>query len=498
MLNNPNGNQIACNFPARYNYLKQNNANIKHFNLSECKDLNTFINSFNRDKLSIVFSSEYTNNPSSSFGHTMLLFSSDNQSLNVGDSVHFAAKTNQKDDFFTYAKKGFNGSYNGYFTREPFFKKIYEYNILEQRYMYVYTLNFNKNQILDIIYHLYELRKATFKYYFLNENCSSQITDLLSVVSNNSRKNSIYYLPIQTITDKNSIVTDKTQFIPLINKLSLLIKNMSKEENKIFHKHIEYHLEVNENTPDIVKEAMVYYSSFYFRKYRKVYKNYNSVMEQSYTKHIIKDTSIDPLEKTKPSSIGLGLYFQKNTKFTYLSHRPLLIDIFDVQLNSLQESEVDIFSYDFIINKKDIKLLKFNLFSIKSFPLQSYFYKPMSWSLYSGFNRKNKENGIKFNNEIGFGRSLSLIDNAKINTLFYVGNDNTDIYLKPSVSLTTYLGNSFKSGITSSYKQYSNSFYYLNKVFVTLKHSNFIYQLKYENENSLYSNKLLFSIKYNF
>jgi len=212
LLNSKFGEKIACNFPARYNYLKSNNYNIQNFDLSKCNKLNDFIENFNKDKVSIVFTSEYTNSPSSAFGHTMLLFSDDNKSLNIGDAVHFVAKTNNKDGFFKYANKGLNGSYNGYFLREPFFKKIYEYNTLEQRYMYIYTLDFSKKQILQLLYHLFELRKATFKYYFLDGNCASQTTDLLNTVTDNYRQDSIYYLPINAVYNYEKNIIDFYRF----------------------------------------------------------------------------------------------------------------------------------------------------------------------------------------------------------------------------------------------------------------------------------------------
>jgi hypothetical protein len=498
LLNSKFGKKIACNFPARYNYLKSNNYDIQDFDLLKCDKLNDFIQNFNKDKVSLVFTSEYTNNPSSAFGHTMLLFSDDNKSLNIGDAVHFVAKTNNKDGFFSYAKKGLNGSYNGYFLREPFFKKIYEYNTLEQRYMYIYTLDFSKKQILQLLYHLFELRKATFKYYFLDGNCASQTTDLLNTVTDNYRQDSIYYLPINAVQNNEKNIIEKTRFIPLINKLTLLLDKMTSTEKQLFNQIIENNLQVTKSMPHIVKEAMVYYSTFYFRKFHRVYKNYNSIMKQNYQRQIIKDKSLDPLEKTKPSNIGLGLYTQNNTNYLYFYYRPLFIDMFDIQLNSLQESEIDIFTFDAILNEENSKLLKFNFLNIKSFSTQSNFYKPMSWAIYSGINRNNKDNSIKFNNEIGFGKTFSLIKSTTINMLFYFGNDNSNIYIKPYFNINTYLSNNSKIGISTYYKKYDRDNYYNNRIFISYKYDNLLYSLEYNKDNSTFDEKYLISIKYNF
>lgn len=498
LLNSEYGKRIACNFPVRYNYLKENNYNIQNFDLSKCEKLSDFIVNFNKDKVSLVFTSEYTNNPSSAFGHTMLLFSDNNKSLNIGDAVHFVAKTNNKDGFFSYANKGLNGSYNGYFSREPFFKKIYEYNTLEQRYMYIYTLDFNKKQILQLLYHLFELRKATFKYYFLDGNCASQTTDLLNIVNDKHRKDSIYYLPINAVQNNEKNIIKKTRFIPLINKLTLLLGKMTSKEKILFNKIIKTNLQVTKDMPDIVKEAMVYYSTFYFRKFHRIYKNYNSIMKQNYQKQIIKDKSLDPLEKTKPSNIGFGLYTQNNTNYLYFHYRPLFIDMFDIQLNSLQESEVDIFTFDAILDEENSKLLKFNLLNIKSFSTQLSFYKPMSWAIYSGMNRYNRDSEIKFNNEIGFGKTFSVSKYSTVNTLFYFGNDDSDIYIKPYFNINTYISNNAKIGISTYYKKYDGDSYYNNRAFLSFKYNNLLYSLEYINDNSNYNEKYMFIIKYNF
>ncbi|MDD3056389.1 MAG: DUF4105 domain-containing protein [Aliarcobacter sp.] len=269
----------------------------------------------------------------------MLLFSNENEPLEIGDVVHFAAKTSTDDNFLKYSYKGMTGQYNGYFIREPFFKKIYEYNTLEQRYMYIYTLDFTKEEIRTILYHLYELRKATFKYYFLDGNCASQTTDLLNIINIKNYKKSFYYLPIQTVSDIKDRIKNKDRFIPLLNKLNLLIQKMTPEEKKLFNELIEIQKEIDKNTPNIVKEAMVIYTTFNFRRFHNIHKNYENVMSQNYQKQNIKDDTPDPLLKTKPSNIGLGYYTNKNENYFAIQYRPLFIDLFDIQNNDCSDAK---------------------------------------------------------------------------------------------------------------------------------------------------------------
>ena len=492
-LKGTDGNIIACNFPARYIYLQQHNYQIPKYNLSQCKDLNIFLDSFNKDKVSLVFSSEYTNNPSSAFGHTMLLFTSNNKSIHIGDAVHFAAKTNRNDGFFKYSYNGFNGKYKGYFIREPFFKKIYEYNTLEQRYMYIYHLDFSKEQIKFLLYHLFELRKATFKYYFMHGNCATQTTDLLNVISGYNRKNNLYYLPIDTITQYKSHIVSKQKFIPLINKLNLLISQMTSKEKEIFYDVIKTNKNIDANYPDIVKEALLYYSTFKFRRFHLWYKNYDNIMQQKFIQQKVNDNSKDPLQKTQPSTIAMGIYHTNNENYLDFGYRPLFIDLFDIQFNTTQQSTVDTLTFDMIVNHDNVYLQRFDLVNIKSYATQNKFYKPLSWSLYSGINRDNTENNLKFNNEFGIGKTNNYFQIIKLNMMLNIGLDNSDIYIKPSIFSQIKLNNKSKIGINTYCKIYHKTTSYYNSLFfITIKNHNMIYQLKYNDNN------LLFNVKYNF
>ena len=498
LLNSKYLEKIACNFPARYSYLKNNNYDIPDFNLDKCEELNLFIKSFNKKYVSIVFSSEYTNNPSSAFGHTMLLFSNNLNSIEIGDTIHFAAKTSKTDGFIKYSYKGFSGKYNGYFIREPFFKKIYEYNTLEQRHMYIYTLDFSEKEISRLLYHLFEIRKATFKYYFLNGNCSTQIIDLLNIATNKKRDQTTYFLPIDAVQTYSSNIKNISKLTPLSNKLDYLINKMSNSEKKIFNDVILTNNKISVDTPDIVKEALSYYSTFNFRRFHRVFKNYENIMTQKYTPTKIVDKTPNPLDRTKPSYYGLGYYKSYNKNYFLLNYRPLFLDLQDIQLNNMQESEIKTLSLNLLFSNNSIKLKKLDFVNIKSLPIQTNFHKPISWSIYSGLTRENKENNLKFNNEFGIGRTIDLYKNLNFSFLLNVGLENIDPYVKPSVRFSKYLSNNIKVGVSSYFKQYNKDEYFENEIFTSIKNDNILYTLNYINDKSLDINKYMFTVKYNF
>lgn len=498
LLKSKDGFKIACTFPARYEFIKSNFSDTPTFNLEECKELNEYLNSFPKDKLSIVFTSEYTNNPSSAFGHIMLLFSNENESFEIGDAVHFAAKTSTDDNFFKYSYNGMTGKYNGYFIREPFFKKIYEYNTLEQRYMYIYTLDLTKDEIKLILFHLYELRKATFKYFFLDGNCASQTTDLLDVILNVNSSDNFYYLPINTVQDFENKVSEKHRFIPLINKLNLLIQKMNSSEKKEFNRIIETKEDIAESTPHIVKEALVIYTTFNFRRFHNVYKNYENVMSQNFEKQEIKDISPDPLMKTKPSNFGIGYYSNKNDNYINIEYRPLFINLYDIQNNDLQESQVETFTIDFLINNKSAKLNTLDIIDIKSLPLQLDYYKPISWNIYSGFNRENNKEELLYTNEFGIGRTLEFMDISRLSFLINAGIDNLDYFIKPNMLIETFITSNSKIGISSYFKQYERDDFYKNEMFFSYKYFDNIITLRLISDYTENDKKYFLSSKFNF
>ncbi|WP_188109996.1 DUF4105 domain-containing protein [Sulfurimonas hydrogeniphila] len=226
------GNSTACNYPLRYTFLKSQYFNIPTYNLENCKELKEFTDNFKNNELYLAYSSEYISVPSSAFGHIMLVFKNKDVPFEIAKTIHFAAVTNKEDGFFTYNYKGLTGGYKGYYVLNYFFKKLYEYNTKEQRNIYLYKLNFSDEQTKKIIYSLYELRKATFKYYFFNKNCASYTTKLLNIPKNKLYKQKNFYLPIDTLQQYKKNIIDKKVFLSLIYKIEYLYNTLSTNDKK--------------------------------------------------------------------------------------------------------------------------------------------------------------------------------------------------------------------------------------------------------------------------
>lgn len=497
-LNSELGSKVACAFPARYLYLKNSGFDIPTFKLENCKDLTTFMKSYSKDKLSLVFSSEYTNNPSSSFGHIMLLLHDKNNPLETGDVVHFAAKTPSEDGFIRYSYSGLTGKYNGYFIREPFFKKIYEYNTLEQRYMYINTLDFSKQQIKYLLYHLFELRKATFKYYFLDANCASQTTDLLNIVeSSKNNYNKHFYLPLDTLLDYQHKIIETSKYIPLLNKIDLLLNEMTEKEKTIFFDVIRKNKNVDKTYPYIIIEALQSYTQFNFKKFNKANRNYENIMTQTYLPKQLEDKNVHPLKKSKPSRLDIS-YLYDNESNVSLSYRPLFISLDDIQIETLNKSEVSVLNWTLLLNKNNMKLNRFDVINITSLSEDLKFYKPLSWSFYFGLNRNNKNEDLMLNSEFALGKTYEITKYLSTSYLTYIGFDDEEIYIKPKIFADLNLRRDYKLGSSIEYKYKKQDDYYRGEIYVLHKFKDIKNKISFVNDNTNNNKKILYSYILNF
>lgn len=173
-----------CAFPERYNFLK------KEFHLDtkdvDCPQLKEFLDRFNAESTTLVFSSAYPNNPASMFGHTFLRINAKapldqaNTKLDMLDhGVSFAAGVGDQNGVL-FAFLGLTGGYIGQFSFLPYYAKVNEYNNSESRDIWEYDLSLTTSETLSLLRHLWELETTTyFDYYFFDENCAYMLLALL-------------------------------------------------------------------------------------------------------------------------------------------------------------------------------------------------------------------------------------------------------------------------------------------------------------------------------
>lgn len=205
---------LPCAYPARVQFLK--NVLSKDLPKYDCPDFELWRREVRPEKMSIVFSTAYPNNPASMFGHTFIRFHSKKKGSDLLDyGANYSALTHQSDNGLLYAIKGIFGGYKGYFDLAPYYIKLNEYLYGEDRDLIEYELNLKQEDLKFYLAHLWELYQASdFNYYFFYENCSYQLLKLLEAKPNVKfiKRRRWYYLPSDLIHQ----IYERTDFVSKI------------------------------------------------------------------------------------------------------------------------------------------------------------------------------------------------------------------------------------------------------------------------------------------
>ena len=171
-----------CAFIARYHWLKaQLNFEPMRLPPQPCSRFDEWFAQLKPAGLSLIFPAAYLNNPSSMFGHTLLRIdqaNQDEQTRLLAYAINYTAATEEKNGL-VFAIKGLTGGYPGVFSILPYYEKVKEYNDLENRDTWEYQLNFTPAEIRRLLWHVWELNKIYFEYYFFDENCAYHLLTLL-------------------------------------------------------------------------------------------------------------------------------------------------------------------------------------------------------------------------------------------------------------------------------------------------------------------------------
>lgn len=174
---------LQCRYLARTSWLKKV-LTIPENKILDCLERKAWKDRLHAKQVSLVFASSDMNNAASSFGHTFLKFHDPKNlgSLDVLDyAIDFSARTGT-DQGSLFALKGLFGFYPGVYGMLPYHQKMKDYINLEGRDIWEYKLSLTKDEIEIILDHLLELEGSYVPYYFLDDNCSYQILELLQVV----------------------------------------------------------------------------------------------------------------------------------------------------------------------------------------------------------------------------------------------------------------------------------------------------------------------------
>ncbi|MGZ5278356.1 MAG: Lnb N-terminal periplasmic domain-containing protein, partial [Pseudobdellovibrionaceae bacterium] len=211
-----------CAFRARLRFLSSK-LGLQYPDVN-CEKWDGFMSRFHRpNSVSLVFSSAYTNNPASMFGHLFLKVNSDKGSQLLDTGVNFAAQVPPDENSLAFFYFGVFGGYNGNWSVQPYYEKLNEYIKAESRDLWEYELNLTPDETLFFLEHLWELETTgRTDYYFFDDNCAYQMGRILEAVRPQwtLSQHTIYAIPGEMVKNffDDPTVVRKTYFRPALRK----------------------------------------------------------------------------------------------------------------------------------------------------------------------------------------------------------------------------------------------------------------------------------------
>ncbi len=205
------GNGAAqCRFPARSQWLI-NTLGIDRAALPkvDCSDLGAWLNKIQPASVSVIFASEYLDNPASAFAHSFLRF--DNPDINNQYYLNFTPKVTDGEPFAKFAYKSSIGGNAGEFTMTNYAKGIADYVQRDGRDVWQYQLNLSDAQVQQLAYQTWEIKDQILPYYLLKDNCASEILVLLNGL-----------FPQKNYLANNSPMVSPAQVVRLLQKEGLI------------------------------------------------------------------------------------------------------------------------------------------------------------------------------------------------------------------------------------------------------------------------------------
>jgi len=404
-----NDSHALCRFPARFAWLKDKlGIQSEYLPIVLCKEYSDWRQMIRAKQATLIFPAYYLNSPSSMFGHTLLRLDAADENEGskwLSHAVNFGADLRAEDNSILFAFKGLAGGYSGLFSVMPYFKKIQEYNTIENRDIWEYRLNLSPEEVDRMVTHLWELKEMEFDYYFFDENCSFRLLELIEVARPGvelTDKFGVTAIPVDTV---RAIVAaelaDEVEYRPSQAVVLQDRLNEIRSKNRKFVKRISLNPNLVENDefkslPDSQQKKIIDTSYKYlrFRQTKKVRDKKTArdsyrllALINKYPEGKPKNISVpiqpDKGHHTRRFSVGGGE--RSEERFAEVGLRMAFHSLEDRVKGFLKGAQINMFNMQASVDEKnDFHLKQFDLVDIVSLTPRDDFFKPLSWKVYTG------------------------------------------------------------------------------------------------------------------
>lgn len=390
------------NFPLRYKSIAQANHLPYYPLVTPNEDITSVV---------VAFPNRYMANPASMFGHLFIILKS-KRGLMDSDILHYLADTagtNQS----AYIYNGLTGKFKGWFLREPYYKKIKDYNYVEDREITYYDLKLSTDQIQNLQLHAVELKQSYFPYYFLDENCAFFMGKLLNTVLDEdiiSKTNLIFPSQIINNLQEKSLLTSEYRRKASTKLFNENFNCLNQTEQSEVISLITHETDNPTSNKKILK-PFLYISENMINNHSDLAQIIRHNRIQSY-KILSKeeDVNIRPVNnkqntvspiKSKGLSIGYGYSNQ-----TFLSYSPIYYSEYE-SFGDPEQKKLSCLTSRLILSPVKPPLYELTLADISSISQYNIVLNTYSWKLNSSFAYQSE---ILANNSFELGKALHFFD----------------------------------------------------------------------------------------
>jgi hypothetical protein len=438
-------NSSACRFPARYAWLGEK-LNLENLPKVRCNEYDGILKRLNPKSATIVFPSAHINSPASMFGHTFLRINSAYESKLLSYAINYAANANPDEtDAVTFALKGLFGGYYGQFSMLPYYDKLKEYRDTEKRDIWEYDLNLNKEEVLKMVRHIWELNDTQSRYFFFTENCSYNMLWLIEAARPSVHLREYFYyevIPLETIhaAKMENIIAD-SNYRPSKRTILLKYEELIADEHihmprnivqmKMSPKDIIENKKISSQEKKYILEASTEYLEYSYAKNEMSKDEYlnqfhailkaRASLGSGEKLHI--ETPSDPQNSHRAIRVNTGFGYRENTPIGFLGIRPAYHDIEDNAYGFLRGTQIEFLNLQLSYHKEKVKVEEATLLSLASFTQRSEFFNNFSWRTKFAWDSNYINEKTNFTGTIGTGYSWgnkSTYTYFMLDPLFYI------------------------------------------------------------------------------
>jgi len=459
--------RFFCSYPARSYWIANNfSTYLTDLNLLECPDLAKWTSRFINHEFSLAFASSDYSQPASIFGHTFIaLHLGENEYLD-GYAINYAANFEDQSNSFNYFINGLTGAYPGIITVNPLHKKIKEYTVENQRDIYFFHLKLNEQQKKQIIYALWERKKAKFDYLFVSENCSYSILKLLQALDQRVQMPQGLFgqvIPFETVRSAENVkLIDSSSVIYASSKKTEdYLYQFSNDDKKtlmaLMNQKITFEQWLS-NRGEIPNLATLQYLNLRIQRDNVDRIHARKIRTLLTQRALLKtnQSTLAPTIQTVPDYSDLfkthlpnrsSIAFKDSNRVGQhidLSLRWAYHDLLDPTSILLNSTSIEAFSGTLRIMDGDTRLEKLDLVAVKSLPNYAYLFPRVSKNFNISLNRTSLTDE-KLGTNLTWGRGLS--KHTQAGDIFYSLVNLEFLY---SSNLSTTLGYSSEVGFNSN------------------------------------------------